>query len=545
MVSSVLTKSHSRISSGAAAPLAESATSISRCSGAGSSPATSGTRCLPHTVPGPGSPSQPLSQRHSSASRKPGSHPGGRSVRRRASAGGRERGSGSVGRARRDVRGVRLGEPPRPRPQDDPATGRQLGGQQRDGAARSLDRRAHGDVARRDRAQHVDRDPPDLGVGLRRAALQGAHQQRGGWARVLGVGEPGAGGGRRGVEALAVGAVEGEVERFGHGSIMPLSPRGRPGSPRPERPASPGRRAGMPPQAGHSGLWLHHSQKRPGLGWKSPSSAAARIAGPDRFEGAGEPQQLRLVRLVGQRLAVGEVEQPQLGGHRAAQLQQHERVELHLEQRAGLGDRARRRAGLVVDDPDLPGGGDVEPVDVAAQQEPRRELGLHQQLPRRGLQPARILQPEVGVEQRPRRGQPFGELGVVRTREERLDQLGCVLLQPGPRRPDQRTGGRGMPIGGRQVVEPLQHRVHQRAAHLGAAGDLGQPVDGAEAVEQRALLEIGRAGRGERGPPRRRGLGRRRVGCGRALRHGRESRRAHRHSRPRRQGDPPSRSGDR
>ena len=64
----------------------------------------------------------------------------------------------------------------------------------------------------------------DLGLASRLAALQRADQQRARRAHVLRPGEPGAGGGRRGVEALAVGAVEGEVERFGHGSIMPPQP---------------------------------------------------------------------------------------------------------------------------------------------------------------------------------------------------------------------------------------------------------------------------------------------------------------------------------
>ena len=48
---------------------------------------------------------------------------------------------------------------------------------------------------------------------------------------------------------------------------------------------------------------------------------------------------------------------------------------------------------------------------------------------------------------------------------------------------------------GRQVVEPLEHGVHQRAADGGEALALGQPVDRAEAVEQRAGLEVGGAAR--------------------------------------------------
>ena len=55
----------------------------------------------------------------------------------------------------------------------------------------------------------------------------------------------------------------------------------------------------------------------------------------------------------------------------------------------------------------------------------------------------------------------------------------------------------------RQVVEPLEHGVHQRAADRGEALALGQPVDGAEAVEQRAGLEVRRAAGGQRRTARR------------------------------------------
>jgi hypothetical protein len=42
--------------------------------------------------------------------------------------------------------------------------------------------------------------------------------------------------------------------------------------------------------------------------------------------------------------------------------------------------------------------------------------------------------------------------------------------------------------------------VHDGAPDLGPGRDLGQPVDRTEAVEQRALLEIAGAGRGQRRP---------------------------------------------
>ena len=98
-------------------------------------------------------PASPRSQRHSSASMKPGQPPRRALGAQAGLGGGRERGGGPVGRARRDGRGVADGEPPRPRAQDDPSAGGQLGGQQRDGAARSFDCRVHGDLACRDRAR--------------------------------------------------------------------------------------------------------------------------------------------------------------------------------------------------------------------------------------------------------------------------------------------------------------------------------------------------------------------------------------------------------
>ena len=83
--------------------------------------------------------------------------------------------------------------------------------------------------------------------------------------------------------------------------------------------------------------------------------------------------------------------------------------------------------------------------------------------------------------------------------------------------------------------------MHERAADRGQALALGQPVDGAEAVEQRAGLEVGRAGGGQRGtagrggPRRPAGLrvaGPRAVGVQRR-RHGSEARSPHRQFRVR------------
>src|SRR5580704_6809435 len=102
-------------------------------------------------------------------------------------------------------------------------------------------------------------------------------------------------------------------------------------------------------------------------------------------------EQVRLIRGVPQYLALGEVHQLQQLRHLAAQLPQHERVELHLEQRAGLEGLPRRPAGLVVHDPDLAAGRNVQPVDIAAQPQPRLQRGLHVALPLGGLEPARVF----------------------------------------------------------------------------------------------------------------------------------------------------------
>ena len=81
-----------------------------------------------------------------------------------------------------------------------------------------------------------------------------------------------------------------------------------------------------------------------------------------------------------------------------------------------------------------------------------------------------------------------------------LAQLGPGRARPAPARPRRLRSAAG------QVVEPLQHRVHQRAAHGREALALGQPVDRAEPVEQRAGLEVRRAA-GRQGRPAGRGRG--------------------------------------
>ena len=106
------------------------------------------------------------------------------------------------------------------------------------------------------------------------------------------------------------------------------------------------------PVAHPRGLRAGNRLSRRRIGWPARSrSTCSRTAPAPRVGG------------VVQHLPVGEVDQPQLGRHHAAELQQGERVELHLEQRLDLGHlapggacrscsrppgsarRARRRAG--------------------------------------------------------------------------------------------------------------------------------------------------------------------------------------------------------
>src|SRR6266705_23015 len=81
-------------------------------------------------------------------------------------------------------------------------------------------------------------------------------------------------------------------------------------------------------------------------------------------------EQVRLVRLVPHDLAVAQVYQLEQLGHLALGPPQGQRVEPHLEQGPRLELLGGRAAGLVVDDPHLPVGRDVEAVDVAAQPQP-------------------------------------------------------------------------------------------------------------------------------------------------------------------------------
>ena len=219
-------------------------------------------------------------------------------------------------------------------------------------------------------------------------------------------------------------------------------------------PARVGRRHPVPRRAER--LVAAPRARRPRVRPEVAGAARAADRGPDRVQGAGEPAQLRLVRGVAQLLGAGQVQQPQLGGHHPAQAQQRQRVELHLEQRACLGDGARRTAGLVVDHADRGAvrTAAVDPVDVPAQQQPRLQLDLDEQLPGLGFEQPRVFEGEVGVEERLGAREPARDL---RTRG---------------------LGGRRVIVGGRagrssaRVGGPCRRRARprRRTARRGAGG---------------------------------------------------------------------------
>ncbi len=176
---------------------------------------------------------------------------------------------------------------------------------------------------------------------------------------------------------------------------------------------------------------------------------------------------------------------------------EHQRVELHLEQRLGLEQLARRPAGLVVDDPHGAVGGDVEPVDVPAQGEPL-DLGLHVELASGRLEPGGVLEVEPLLDEGLGGGEPAllgQQLVVVDHRRE----LGTLVDQRGPARLEEGDGGLRRALGRREVEEVLEHGVHQRAACGGGGRGTLELVDRPEPEQQRALLEVRGAARGQGG----------------------------------------------
>ena len=125
------------------------------------------------------------------------------------------------------------------------------------------------------------------------------------------------------------------------------------------------------------------------------------------------------------------------------------------------------------------------------------EQRLDVQLPLGRLEPGRVLEREVAAERLVAGRQPGADLGALLAEHLRDLRLGLQDLLP------RRLHQVGRPVrgavGGRQVEEVLEHLVHDGAADRVGGGRLGQPVDGAEAVQQRAGHEVaGPAGRERR-----------------------------------------------
>ena len=152
-------------------------------------------------------------------------------------------------------------------------------------------------------------------------------------------------------------------------------------------PRGPGSGGGVPPYAGQSAWWAHHEHSR--LRARLPVAASpARwlIASPDRLDLALGGEQVVLVGLVAEDLAVAEVDQLQHRRDHAARAPDDERVELQLEQRLALEPLAGELPGLVVHHSDRAVGRDVDAVDEAAQQ----QLGVESASRRRArARPAR------------------------------------------------------------------------------------------------------------------------------------------------------------
>ncbi len=209
---------------------------------------------------------------------------------------------------------------------------------------------------------------------------------------------------------------------------------------------------------------------------------------PDRLQLALGGEEVLLVGGVAEHLAVAEVDQLEHPRQHATGAPDHQGVELHLEQRPCLERLVRRPAGLVVDDADLAGRGDVEPVDEAAQQQLGLQQALDVELSLGRLETGRILQGEVALQGLVARGEPGTDLGPLRA--EHLGHLGLDLEELLPGGLEEPGGPVGSAVGGGQVEEVLEHLVHDRAAHGVGRGGFGQPVDGPEPVEQRTAHEV-------------------------------------------------------
>ena len=120
--------------------------------------------------------------------------------------------------------------------------------------------------------------------------------------------------------------------------------------------------------------------------------------------------------------------------------------------------RGRRRlAGLVVDHPQLAGGGDVDAVDEAAQQRSVGQFDLHALFAAVRVEPRRVFEPVVAGQQRAGfleqlGAQPGIQLG---------GQRGLLGDHPVPRGLHERARGVRAALRRRQTVELLERGMYQ------------------------------------------------------------------------------------
>jgi hypothetical protein len=222
---------------------------------------------------------------------------------------------------------------------------------------------------------------------------------------------------------------------------------------------------------------------------------------------AFEPVEVVLIRLVGQYLAVAEVQQLQTARDSAGRPMHNECVEPQLEHRLLLPLLARGATGLVVHDTQA-AISFIHAVDVPAQQQVRIEGDLDELFAVGRLDPARILEDEVPVEQHSRVGEQLvrcrlGDRGrfvgrPVGILDERERCLRFVLEQVAEGQREDPAGLVDCALRSGQVVETVEHFVDEGSAERGKTWPLGQSVDRAEPVEQPATEEVP-------GPARRQG----------------------------------------
>ena len=113
------------------------------------------------------------------------------------------------------------------------------------------------------------------------------------------------------------------------------------------------------------------------------------------------------------------------------------------------------------------------------------------------VEPRRVLEPVITRQQRACLVEQLGPQGWL----DLGGQFGLTGDHPLPRRVDERHRGVAATLGGGQRVQLLEGGVHDRPAYLRGGRRFRQPVDRAEPVQQRALLEVAGPRRRQRRTP--------------------------------------------